>query len=248
MRADMGKTLLWTAVWGLCWLLLVSGEVWAQTVPGAPAISTVTAGRSSSLGFTLAVTWTAPSDTGGSAITAYDVRYIETADDETVDANWTVEDNAWTSGSLTYTISGLTDSTEYDVQVRAVNANGDGAWSATETGTPDHGDSASEATSLTLDTDMEGVIAPGTDVDYFTFRLTRETGILIYTLGDLDTVGELQNRSGTVLDRNDDGPLSSAPLSFFMWQTLAAGTYRIKVSSLWRGHGVLRSAHQDNGR
>ena len=171
--------------------------------------------------------------------------YIETAADETDDANWTVEDPAWESGdgALSTTISGLTDSTEYDVQVRAVNANGDGDWSTTETGTPDHGDSASEATSLTLDTDMGGVIDPGTDVDYFTFTLTRETGMAIWTTGDLDTVGELQNSSGTVIDSDDDGPFSSAPLSFFMWQTLARGTYRIKVSSYGEATGsyVLRT-------
>ena len=203
----------------------------------------MTAGRSSSLGFTLTATWTAPSDTGGSAITAYDVRYIETDDDETVDANWTVEDNAWTSGSLTYTLSGLTDSTEYDVQVRAVNATGDGAWSATETGTPDHGDTAATATSLTLGTDMEGVIDPGTDVDYFTFSLSRETGILIYTRGDLDTVGELQNSSGTVIDSDDDGPFNLDPWNFLITRTLAAGTYRIKVSSAKEATGsyVLRT-------
>ena len=225
--------------------LLVAGDTWAQTAPGAPTITTVTAGSSSSLGLTLVVTWTAPADTGGSAIEAYDVRFIKTADDETDDANWTVEDDAWKSGAgvLSTTISGLTDSTEYDVQVRAVNENGAGDWSATETGTPDHGDSASGATSLTLDTPLEGVIAPGTDVDYFTFRLSRETGILIWTTGDLDTVGELQNSGGTVIDSDDDGPLSDAPLSFFMWQTLAAGTYRIKVSSYGEATGsyVLRT-------
>ena len=91
------------------------------------------------------------------------MRFIKTADDETDDANWTVEDPAWESGdgTLSTTISGLTDSTEYDVQVRAVNANGDGDWSTTETGTTsDHGDSTSGATSLTLDTPMEGVIDP----------------------------------------------------------------------------------------
>ena len=114
-------------MWGLLYLLLGSGEAWAQTsVPGVPTITTVAAGHSSSLGLTLAVTWTAPADTGGSAIEAYDVGYIETADDETDDANWTVEEG---DGALSYTISGLTDSTEYDVQVRAVNANGDGDWS-----------------------------------------------------------------------------------------------------------------------
>ena len=116
-------------VGGLYGLLLVAGAVETQsTVPGAPTIDTVTAGRNTS-GLTLTVTWTAPSDTGGSAITAYDVRYIETAADETDDANWTVVDDAWESGggALTYTISGLPDSTEYDVQVRASSATGDGA-------------------------------------------------------------------------------------------------------------------------
>ena len=87
------------------------------------------------------------------------------------------------------------------------------------------------------------MIDPGTDVDYFTFRLTRQTGILIYTTGDLDTVGELQNSSGTVIDTDDDGPLTSSPLGFFMQHTLAAGTYRIKVSSYGDATGsyVLRT-------
>ena len=84
----------------------------------------------------LAVVWAAPGDTGGGRITAYDVRYIETSADETVDSNWTVRDNAWRSGDLRYVISRLTNATEYDVQVRAVNSAGDGAWSVTETGTP----------------------------------------------------------------------------------------------------------------
>ena len=246
MRSDVVKTLLRLAVWGLWWLLLVSGEVWAQTnVPGAPTIDTVTAG-SSSLGLTLAVMWTAPTSDGGSAIEAYDLRFIKTVDDETDDANWTVEEKAWESGdgSLSTTLAGLTDNTEYDVQIRAVNENGSGAWSTTATGTTsDHGDTTSEATSLPLGTDMEGVINPGTDVDYFTFTLTRETGLLIWTTGDLDTVGELQNSGGTVIDSDDDDPLSSAPLNFFMWQTLAVGTYRLKVSSYGDDTGayVLRT-------
>ena len=206
-------------------------------MPGAPTIATVTAGSNTS-GLTLVVTWTAPANTGGSAITAYDVRHIKTAADETDDANWTEKDDAWTAGSLTYTISGLADSTEYDVQVRAVNATGDGAWSSTVTGTTsDHGDMVSTATALTLDTPQDSMIEPGTDVDYFTFTLTQKTGLLIWTEGDLDTVGELQNSSGTVLTSNDDtpffenDPFSSAPLNFFVWKTLAAGTYSIKVSS-----------------
>ena len=97
---------------------------------GVPAISSVTPGPDF-----LTVTWAAP---GGSGITAYDLRHIETSADETVDANWTVVDSAWTAGSgaLSYRIPGLANGTRYDVQVRAVTASGDGPWSATATGTP----------------------------------------------------------------------------------------------------------------
>ncbi len=64
------------------------------------------------------------------------MRHIKTSEDESDDANWTVVDDAWTSGALEYTITGLTNGTEYDVQVRAVNSIGDGTWSATEVETP----------------------------------------------------------------------------------------------------------------
>ena len=101
--------------------------------PGAPTVDAVTPGTGS-----LAVSWTAPSDHGGSVITAYDLRHIETSDDETVDSNWTVVDDVWTTGggSLQYTLTGLTGGTQYDLQIRAVNAVGDGPWSGIATGTP----------------------------------------------------------------------------------------------------------------
>ncbi len=94
---------------------------------------------SNSDGLTLVVTWIAPADNGGSAITTYDVRFIKTVDDETDDDNWTVEEDVWTSttgGALEYTISGLDPSVEYDIQVRAINANGPGPWSALTAATP----------------------------------------------------------------------------------------------------------------
>ena len=104
-----------------------------RTTPGAPIISLATPD-----GSTLTVAWDAPANTGGSAITSYDLRHIQTSADATVDANWTVVDNAWTigSGALSYTITDLTGGTQYDVQVRSVNAAGDGPWSATATATP----------------------------------------------------------------------------------------------------------------
>ena len=108
-----------------------AGDEPTTVKPAAPAITSITRGDR-----TLAVVWTAPTDNGGGAATAYDVQYIETSEDETVESNWTVRDNAWRSGDLRYTVTGLTNATQYDVQVRAVNSAGDGAWSGTETGTP----------------------------------------------------------------------------------------------------------------
>ena len=102
-------------------------------MPGAPTIATpIVPGDAS-----LTVAWAAPINTGSSAITAYDLRYIETGAADKSDANWTVVEDVWAagSGSLQYTLSGLTGGTQYDVQVRAVNAAGASAWSAAVTGT-----------------------------------------------------------------------------------------------------------------
>ena len=99
-----------------------------RTTPEAPAITGVTPGNA-----TLTVTWTAPASNGGSAITGYDVRHKLTSAQD-IDANWTEAAN--TGDDLSHTIGSLANGTSYDVQVRAVNIAGDGAWSATTEGAP----------------------------------------------------------------------------------------------------------------
>ena len=105
----------------------------ALSPPDAPTIGSVTPELDS-----LAISWSPPLNDGGSDITAYDLRHIETSADETVDSNWTVTEDVWTTGggALEYTLTGLTADIQYDIQVRAVNAEGDGSWSETVTGTP----------------------------------------------------------------------------------------------------------------
>ncbi len=111
------------------WSIKVYGHV---SRLGAPAITTpITAGANS-----LTLAWSAPDEAGGPAIIAYDLRHIESAASDKSDANWTVVEDVWTgSGPLEYTLSGLTNGVQYDVQVRAVSSAGDGEWSATVTGT-----------------------------------------------------------------------------------------------------------------
>ena len=174
--------------------------------------------------------WTAPA--GETGITAYDVRHIETSADATDDANWTVGDNAWTSGTLLYTITGLTNGTEYDVQVRAVDVGDvDGAWSATTGATPaDHGNTLAEATSVTAGASVWGAIDPADDEDYFSFSVSRTADYWIYTLGDLDTVGELLDSNSMPVESDDYGAVLPNPDNFFLWRKLQSGTYYIKVT------------------
>ena len=111
------------------WSGAVSGE--PRTIPAAPTIDGVTHGDR-----TLAIAWFAPSDTGGSAITTYDVRYIRSDAPDKADTEWTVRARAWSSGALEHTLRSLTNGVAYDVQVRAVNAVDPGPWSGTIPGTP----------------------------------------------------------------------------------------------------------------
>ena len=203
------------------------GYASAQSPPAAPTIDSVSSGDT-----TLTLAWTAPA--GATGITAYDVRHIETSADETDDANWTVVDDAWTSGggSLAYAVTGLTNGTEYDVQVRAVDVDDvDGAWSATTSATPaDHGNDLATAKSVTAGTRVWGVIDPAGDEDYFSFSVSRTSDYWIYALGDLDTVGELLDSGGMSIDINDRGGALPNPDNFFLWQRLQSGTYFIKVT------------------
>ena len=92
-----------------------------RTTPGAPTISSVTAGANQiSVAFTLA-------NDGGSPVTNYEYRVNA--------ASWTAwETAAATSSPLV--ISNLVNGTTYSLQIRAVNAAGSGTSSSTQSATP----------------------------------------------------------------------------------------------------------------
>ncbi len=204
---------------------------WSSTETGTPRVPgpKVTLGLAGDT--TITIEWDEPAVSDATEITAYDVRYIETGEDTTDDSNWTVVAEAWTSGPLRYLLTGLTNGTSYGVQVRAV-AGTDAAWSATSTVSPaEHGDERSTATSLPLGTQIGGVIDDGNDVDFFTIVLTERTDLIIYTRGDLDTVGEVFNSGGAPVVVGDDSRLVFGHHNFLIVESFAAGTYFIKVTS-----------------
>ena len=206
---------------------------WSGTEVGAPALPAPTISSVRADDRAVLVSWGTPAGVT-SKVEAYDVRYIETSADESVDSNWTVEEDAWedSGGSLNFAATGLTNDTEYDVQVRGVDEDDmDGAWSPTSSATPeDHGNSRTDATSLTVDARVWGVIDPSDDEDYFSFSVSTTADYWIYTQGDLDTVGELQDSDGNLIKSDDYGAVLPNPDGFFLWHKLQSGTYYVKVT------------------
>ena len=86
--------------------------------PGRPAAPTLSASTSTSL----TVAWTAPGNLGAPDITGYDLQYMETSE---ISFRNGPQNQTGTSASIT----GLEAGTEYQVQVRASNAEGDSRWS-----------------------------------------------------------------------------------------------------------------------
>ena len=87
--------------------------------PLAPARPSVSSGSTTSVN----VMWSAPSNTGRPAITSYDLQYREG-----MTGNWM--DGPQDVNVTNSPIMGLKEDTEYQVQVRASNSDGDGPWSS----------------------------------------------------------------------------------------------------------------------
>ncbi|MGI9255798.1 MAG: fibronectin type III domain-containing protein, partial [Salinispira sp.] len=95
----------------------------------APTAFTLTAGNT-----TITAAWAAPTDTGGSAITGYELEYKLSSGDWNTPAD--VTQQTTDADTTTDTIIGLKNGAIYDVRVRAVNAQGNGNWSTSATATP----------------------------------------------------------------------------------------------------------------
>ena len=91
--------------------------------PDAPAVAGISGSTTS-----LTVSWTAPPNDGKPTIATYDVQYRQ-------DTSGTFTDGPQDATGTSETITGLMASTLYQVQVRATNAEGDSAWSASGSGT-----------------------------------------------------------------------------------------------------------------
>ena len=234
----------WTLVLVACaclGLFLATGRAEAQQRPGAPTIGSVTAGTN-----TLTIRWTASPD-GGAAITAYDLQYIRTDDDETDPANWTLLDNVWTTtggGTLQRVVGDLLDGLSYDLQVRARNSEGSGDWSDTHAAsTNDHDVVTSRSSLVPLGSSLPGYIASGADADADTFRISVPPGggyLWVYTTGEVDTNGVLADGDRTIIGNNEDGWLPRGVRNFSIRHSVGEGTYYFRVQGQRGSTGAYR--------
>ena len=111
----------------------------AASVPDAPSRPTLTPGDRQ-----LGVRWSAPAS-NGAAITDYDVRYRRSG------GGWSDHPGEFLDRSTT--ITGLTNRTAYEVQVRAGNSVGKGSWS---TERPRHAGGGGGGAVCALATDADG--------------------------------------------------------------------------------------------
>ena len=100
----------------------------AATLPAAPTSLTADGGNGSAT-----LTWSAPTNTGGSAITDYSIQY--SSNGGTTWSTFSDSINSVTSSVIT----GLTNGTTYTFRVAAINSVGTGSYSSTTTATPDNG-------------------------------------------------------------------------------------------------------------
>ena len=180
--------------------------------PAKPALQHLTP-------FSVRLTWTAPTHTGNSAITGYDVEHQRTGPGGTAAV-------ADAGNDLMHTLAGLTAETDYRVRVRARNNEGSGAWSD----------------ALELTTRTEAPSAPDAPtVD----GLTRVSAVVTWTAPDWEgaaAVGDYDveyrpGMSGSWLDH----PHSGTALTTTLTGLTAETDYQVRVRA-GNAHGGGRES------
>ena len=167
--------------------------------PGRAAAPTVTSSTLNSL----SVRWTAPANTGP-AISDYDVQYR--AGRSGAFADW-----AHSGSGTATTITGLATGTAFEVQVRASNDEGAGAWSPSVHGTT----TANQAPVFSESSPSRSVAEntpPGQDIEHPVSATDSESGTLTWRLegpeaGSFDIVsssGQLRTKAGVIYNYEVD--------------------------------------------
>jgi hypothetical protein len=192
------------------------------------AIPTVTTAAVTGITTTTAVVGGVVASDGGASVTQRGVVYGITPNPVLNDAAFAVLTIGTGTGAFTSTASGLRIDTRYYFRAFAVNSTGVGYGETVEfSTTDDHGNTTAAATVAALNTNVTGGITSTGDIDYFRFVLTESRYVVVFTTGAVDTVGSLRNSSDVEISGAEGG---GAGANFRIEQTLAAGTYYVRVA------------------
>ena len=177
--------------------LTVTNETETPLAPTVAAAAGVT--------MTLDVTWTAPNNTGRPTITGYDLQSRKGTTGPWTDGP---QDETGTSASITE----LDGNATYPVQVRASNADGDGAWSS-----PGSGETVNTPPVFANDSTVrffaetvgEATVQTAADIDTPVTATDADDDMLAYSLEGTDadqftivsTSGQLRTKVGEAYDR-----------------------------------------------
>ncbi len=200
--------------------------------PGAPTVAGVSGAEGS-----LDVSWDAPVNAGRPAIDGYDLRYRELPD-----GDWTDGPQDLTGTSAT--ISGLTAGTEYEVQVRAGNDEGEGQWSGAGSATAAEGSSGTdyaaeraEAVALgditdTEPTNIEATVDDDDGIDYYSFSLS-DARIVRLRIRSLERNADLylEDSDGEVIVANETAGNAKEVMNVTLDATGSGELYYVRVEA-----------------
>ena len=183
----------------------------APIAPAAPSVAATSGVRTS-----LDVSWTAPANTGRPNIASYDLQYKKTTDDA-----WTDGPQDVAGASTSTTIASLEQSTSYQVQVRATNADGDSSYSSAGSGTTNANNAPVFAGATVTRSFTEtvgdiavqtaagiGAVVTATDADNDTLTYSLEgTDAAKFTI--VSNSGQIQTKVGQSYDREAKTSYSS---------------------------------------
>ena len=118
------------------------------------------------------------------------------------------------------------DSGRYVLRVDYTADGGPGTPPPPPPGDDDHGNTRSTATSVTAPSSTAGTLTAG-DIDYFVVTVSQAGTLTVNSSGSTDTLGTLEDASGSTLATNDDG---GSGTNFRLSRVVSAGTYYVRVA------------------
>ena len=162
------------------------------------------------------------------------------ADGDTVDGN---DDTEFSEGDFNFFLPITLEPGVYYIEVTGyVGRSGEstGPYKLHVDSVADQSNRRGGAERVSLGSFSMGFLSGAEDQDYFSFDVPSPGHVRVYTIGPTDTVGRLEDRSGRVLQANDDGFLSTGHAAFLIESHLLPGNYHVSVSGWEEETGPYR--------